>query len=97
MTRTTVAVGELFRKTNSTDWIWQVGGIFTPRGHRPHARLFRASDPADERIISVSALCDKYLFIPLGRVAHAAAQNQRPQTDGPLQLPPDLVVIRKAS
>ena len=95
--RITVKVGDLFRKTNSTNWIWQVGGIFTPHGHRPHARLFRANDPADERIFSVSALCDKHLFIPSGRATRALDQNQQRPTDESPMPPSDLVIVRRAS
>ena len=36
--RNDIEIGDLVRKTNSTDWIWQVAAFVTPAGHQPHAR-----------------------------------------------------------
>jgi hypothetical protein len=61
--RNDVEIGDLVRKTNSTDWIWQVAEIVTPTGHKPHARLVRVNYPSDERMFAVAALRDRRLFV----------------------------------
>ena len=58
-----VTVGDLLRKTNSTDWIWQVTEFVTPRGHQPHARLVRVNYPSDSRMFAIAALRDRRLFV----------------------------------
>ena len=59
-----IAVGDLFEKTNSTKWRWQVRELVTPAGHRPHARLVRFDHPSEARLFSLSALYDRRLFVP---------------------------------
>ena len=59
-----IAVGDLFEKTNSTKWRWQVRELITPAGHRPHARLVRFDHPSEARLFSLSALYDRRLFVP---------------------------------
>ena len=54
--RNDIEIGDLVRKTNSTDWIWQVAAFVTPTGHQPHARLVRVNYPSDERMFAVAAL-----------------------------------------
>lgn len=65
--RIAVAVGDLFEKTNTTHWRWQVRELVTPTGHRPHARLVRCDYPSETRLFSLSALRDGRLFVPAGR------------------------------
>lgn len=64
--RIAVAVGDLFEKTNTTHWRWQVRELVTPTGHRPHARLIRCDYPSETRLFSLSALRDERLFVPAG-------------------------------
>lgn len=61
--RVEVSVGALMRKTNSTNWIWQVVEFVTPSGHQPHARLMRVNNPSDMRMFAVAALNDRSLFV----------------------------------
>lgn len=61
--RNDIEIGDLVRKTNSTDWIWQVAEFITPNGHKPHARLVRINNPSDERMFAVAALRDRRLFV----------------------------------
>lgn len=61
--RNDIEIGDLVRKTNSTDWIWQVAAFVTPNGHQPHARLVRVNYPSDERMFAVAALRDRRLFV----------------------------------
>ena len=61
--RSDIGIGDLLRKTNSTDWIWQVAEFITPRGHQPHARLVRVNYPSDSRMFAVAALKDRRLFV----------------------------------
>jgi hypothetical protein len=63
--RTSITIGDLFEKTNSTRWTWQVREIVTPSGHRPHARLTRFDHPSEARLFSLSALADRRLFLPV--------------------------------
>jgi hypothetical protein len=71
-----ITVGDLFEKTNSTRWTWQVREIFTPSGHRPHARLVRFDYPTEARLFSLSALADRRLFVRAG--ASAADRTNAP-------------------
>jgi len=61
--RNTVSIGDYLRKTNSTDWVWQVIEFVTPAGHQPHARLLCMNQPADVRMFAVAALKDRRLFV----------------------------------
>jgi hypothetical protein len=64
--RNDIEIGDLLRKTNSTDWVWQVAEFVTPIGHQPHARLVCMDDPADTRMFAVAALRDRRLFVLAG-------------------------------
>ena len=75
--RMQIAIGDLFRKTNSTNWIWQVENIFTPTGHSPHARLSRSDFSSDTRIFSLSALKDTRLFVPVGHLIISIGDRHR--------------------
>lgn len=81
--RNEVEIGDLVRKTNSTDWIWQVAEIVTPTGHKPHARLVRVNYPSDERMFAVAALRDRRLFVeasdPRSRIAARPPLHWEPQ------------------
>ena len=59
-------IGDMVRKTNSTDWVWQVAEFVTPSGHQPHARLVRVNYPSDTRMFAVAALKDRRLFVEAG-------------------------------
>ena len=61
--RNKVSIGDYLRKTNSTDWVWQVIEFVTPAGHQPHARLLCMDHPADVRMFAVAALKDRRLFV----------------------------------
>ena len=61
--RNDIEIGDLVRKTNSTDRVWKVAEIVTPNGHKPHARLVRINYPSDERMFAVAALRDRRLFV----------------------------------
>lgn len=61
--RNNVSLGDYVRKTNSTDWVWQVIEFVTPTGHQPHARLVCMDHPADVRMFAVAALRDRRLFV----------------------------------
>lgn len=61
--RNNVSLGDFLRKTNSTDWVWQVVEFVTPAGHQPHARLLCVNHPADIRMFAVAALRDRRLFV----------------------------------
>ncbi len=65
-------IGDLVRKANSTNWIWQVAEFVTPTGHQPHARLIRVNNPSDSRIFAIAALKDRRLFVNAGDVSNAA-------------------------
>jgi len=60
-----VQVGDTFKKTDATRWLWQVAEIFQPSGHCPHARLVRRNVAHDVRVFSLAALCDRRLFAPV--------------------------------
>jgi hypothetical protein len=80
-----IEVGDLVRKTNSTNWVWKVAEIITPAGHRPHVRLVRINYPSDERMFAVAALKDRRLFVEAGnagpsRLATKPSLNWEPQT-----------------
>jgi len=92
-----IAVGDLFRKTNSTNWVWQVREIFAPAGHCPHARLFRPNDPADERVFSLSALKDKRLFIPVHQSIRAVEGKPLSHREADPAPSTVLEIVRKAS
>jgi hypothetical protein len=62
-TRNNISIGDYVRKTNSTDWVWQVIEFVTPTGHQPHARLLCMDHPADVRMFAVAALRDRRLFV----------------------------------
>ena len=62
-TRNSVSIGDYVRKTNSTDWVWQVIEFVTPAGHQPHARLLCVDHPADVRMFAVAAIKDRRLFV----------------------------------
>ena len=76
--RIAVAVGDLFEKTNTTHWRWQVRELVTPVGHRPHARLVRCDYPSETRLFSLSALRDGRLFVPAGRPEQLDRINSPP-------------------
>lgn len=63
MKRSEPSIGDMLRKVNSTDWVWQVVEFVTPAGHRPHARLMRVNYPSDTRMFAVAALKDRKLFV----------------------------------
>ena len=96
-TRVLIAVGDLFRKANSTNWVWQVRDIFAPTGHCPHARIFRLLDPSDERVFSLSALKDKRLFIPVGQPKRASGENLRTFRERELSPLSAVAIVKKAS
>lgn len=79
-----IEIGDLVRKTNSTDWVWKVAEIVTPSGHKPHARLVRINYPSDQRMFAVAALKDRRLFVEAGelgkRLAARTTVNWEPQT-----------------
>jgi len=81
--RDSIAIGDLVRKTNSTDWIWKVAEIITPAGHKPHVRLVRINYPSDERMFAVAALKDRRLFVEAvdngSRLATRPSINWEPQ------------------
>ena len=81
--RNDIEIGDLVRKTNSTDWIWQVAAFVTPTGHQPHARLVRVNYPSDERMFAVAALRDRRLFVeandPRGRFTARPPMHWEPQ------------------
>jgi hypothetical protein len=81
--RNDIEIGDLVRKTNSTDWIWQVAAFVTPTGHQPHARLVRINYPSDERMFAVAALRDRRLFVeatdPRSRLATRPPMHWEPQ------------------
>ena len=58
-----VTVGDQLRKTDSTNWVWQVTEFVTPRGHQPHARLVRVNYPSESRMFAIAALRDRRLFV----------------------------------
>lgn len=64
--RVDITIGDLVRKTNSTNWVWQVAEFVTPTGHKPHARLVRVNNPSDMRIFAIAALKDRRLFEDAG-------------------------------
>jgi hypothetical protein len=79
-----IEVGDLVRKTNSTNWVWKVAEIITPAGHKPHVRLVRINYPSDERMFAIAALKDRRLFVEAGgatpaRVATQPSMNWEPQ------------------
>ena len=82
--RSQVEIGDLVRKTNSTNWVWKVSEIVTPAGHRPHARIVRINYPSDERIFAIAALTDRRLFVEVDettdRNANGHAVKWEPQT-----------------
>ena len=82
--RNQVEIGDLVRKTNSTNWVWKVAEIVTPVGHRPHARIVRINYPSDERIFAIAALTDRRLFVEVDEVNDRTAANRavkwEPQT-----------------
>ena len=81
--RNQIEIGDLVRKTNSTDWVWKVAEIVTPTGHKPHARLVRINYPSDERMFAIAALKDRRLFIEAegvgSRLAARPSLNWEPQ------------------
>lgn len=82
--RNQVEIGDLVRKTNSTNWVWKVAEIVTPAGHRPHARIVRINYPSDERIFAIAALTDRRLFVEVDETADRSANGHavkwEPQT-----------------
>jgi len=82
--RDNISLGDYVRKTNSTDWVWQVIEFVTPAGHQPHARLLCMNHPADVRMFALAALRDRRLFVnaperkPLRSKAgiHSLADNE---------------------
>ncbi len=58
-----VYVGDLLRKTNSTNWVWQVTEFVAPHGHQPHVRLVRVNNPTDSRVFALAALQDRRFFV----------------------------------
>ena len=83
--RSTVEVGDLFKKTDATRWIWQVAEVFQPVGHQPHARLFRRNLAHDVRVFALSALRDGRLFIPV---------DARERQEAPVE-PPEFALTRR--
>lgn len=81
--RNNVSLGDYLRKTNSTNWVWQVIEFVTPAGHQPHARLLCVDHPADVRMFAVAALRDRRLFVN-------AANRER------LPSPVEIAQVRKA-
>lgn len=81
--RNNIEIGDLVRKTNSTDWVWKVAEIVTPTGHKPHARLVRINYPSDERMFAIAALKDRRLFVEAGelggRLSARPTLNWEPQ------------------
>jgi hypothetical protein len=71
--RNDIEIGDLVRKTNSTDWVWKVAEIVTPAGHKPHVRLVRINYPSDERMFAVAAIKDRRLFVEAGELGNRLA------------------------
>lgn len=71
-----VTVGDQLRKTDSTNWVWQVTEFVTPRGHQPHARLVRVNYPSDSRMFAIAALRDRRLFVDADQPREAALPIQ---------------------
>lgn len=78
-TRNNVSLGDYVRKTNSTDWVWQVIEFVTPVGHQPHARLLCMDHPADVRMFAVAALRDRRLFENAARRDEQRAPAEAPR------------------
>ena len=59
-----VSIGERFKLTPKGG-IFEVGSIRTEGCLVPHARLFNITDPMDKKFISVNALRDTKLYVPV--------------------------------
>jgi len=65
--RKAVRIGDTFRKTDATRWIWRVTHFLQPTSQYPHVRIARMDVAGDVRVFALAALLDHRLFSPVDR------------------------------
>lgn len=75
MREKSVSRGQCFQKADGTGIVFKVIEL-VDRAHMPHARLSRLDNPSEERVIAVTALRDKRLFVPASAGALPVRERQ---------------------